>query len=294
MRFYAIFFIVMCCAMPLLAQQCSYTKVAFTGKYVAEIYSIKIDNGQILNDSVLQSVKSFDDRNYIVEVVEKEGIKEQNIYDKEGNVLVHTAYYYDRDPMASTKSEYEYVNSLLHSTTQFNWQHKSWVKENKALNTYKFNKKGQVIQETRKGEDGTKFFDAYTTYNPNYKLRKPYYDKYSNLQLPGSIETAVVIDGDTMHYNCYNFDAEGRVLQFIYAHRDRSPSTTHNYEYDSAGREIAYNYTVGTRFASRHEFEYDNDGRIIKESEWKSTTDKGLVLVKKLHYHYVSLSNDKK
>lgn len=283
--------ITMCFANPLLAQQWSYADVKFEGKYVAEVYTMKVENGQLQNDSVLTSVKSFDDRNYVVEEVEKEGLRERNVYNENGGILVSTAYYYDRTPMAVRKTEYEYVDGLQHSTTYYDWANKAWVKEDKTINTYKFNKKGRVIQETLVNEAGEKYFDAYTTYDPKYKPVKPYYDEFGNLHLPGSKETAVVMEGDTMHFNCYEHDANGKVLRFTYKHKDRSTNTAYSYEYDTAGHVIAYNYTTGTRFDSRNEFKYNSDGRLIIERKLVPGANDELVLVEELHYHYLSHFN---
>lgn len=275
-------------ANPLLAQQWSYANIKFEGKYVAEVYAMKIENAQVLNDSVLVCVKSFDDRNYVVEEVEKEGLRERNVYNEEGGILLRTAYYYDRKPMAARKTEYEYANGLQSSTTYYDWKDKAWVRENKTTNTYKFNKKGQVIQETLNGGSGEKYFDAYTTYDSKYKPAKPYYDELGNLHLPGSKETAVVMEGDTMHFNCYEYDADGKVLQFTYKHQDRSTNTAHSYEYNAEGKEVASNYTSGTRFDSRYEYEYNSDGRLIIERKLAPVTNDELVLVEELHYHYLA------
>jgi len=288
------FSITICFANPLLAQQWSYAKVKFEGQYVAEVYTMKVETGQLTNDSVLSSVKSFDDRNYVVEEVEKEGLRERNVYDSEGRILIRTAYYNDRKPMAARKTENEYVNGLQSSTTYYDWKNKAWLKGDKTLNTYKFNKKGQVIQETLVNEAGKKYFDAYTTYDPKYKLVKPYYDKFGNLHLPGGKEIAVVMDADTMHFNCYEHDATGKVLQFIYKYKDRSTNAAYSYEYDAAGRLIAYNYTSGTRFDSRNEFEYNSDGRLIVERELVPGANDELVLVEELHYHYLLKLNKEK
>ncbi len=279
---------------PLQAQQWDYKQIEFTGKHIAEVYSMKIENNSILNDSLLIYVKSFNDQNYVVEEVEKEGIRERNIYDEEGKILLNNSYYNDREPITVTKTEYEYLNGLRHSISYYDWVDNGWLKREKIVYTYKLNQKGQVIEETLENEDGEKGYDAYTIYEPDYKPIKPYFDKFGNQILPGSTETKIVIENDINHYNIYKFNTEGKVIQFIHANNDKSPSSTYDYEYDLAGREIAYNYTSGTNFNSRNEYEYSNDGRIIKERKWDFNTDKGLMLVKELHYHYIVVDNNKK
>lgn len=286
-----ILFFIICCQTPLQAQQWDYSQIKFTGKYVAEVYSMRIENNSILNDSLLICVKSFNDKNYLVEEVEKEGIIERNIYDKDGKRLLNTSYFYDRTPIDVTKTEYQYINGLSHSITYYKRINNNFLKRDKILYSYKFNQKGQVIEETLKNEAGEKNYDSYTIYDPKYKPIKPYFDKFGNQILPGSIETKVVIKGNISHYNLYKFNAEGRVIQYIHANKDKAPSDTYDYEYDLVGREIAYNYTTGSNFNSRHEFEYNNDGRIIKEREWKLDTNKELVLVEEIHYHYILINN---
>ncbi len=284
--------ITICFTNPLLAQQWSYANVKFEGQYVAEVYTMKVENGQLTNDSVLSSVKSFDDRNYVVEEVEKEGLNSVNIYNEDGALHTDINFYHDRTPVAARKCIRKFKNGLVASSTLYKKVKGDWIKKDQDFYTYKFNSKGQVVEESMKGSDGTINYNAYTTYDPKYKPVKPYYDEFGNLHLPGSKETAVVMEGDTMHFNCYEHDAEGKVLRFTYKHKDRSTNTAYSYEYDAAGHVIAYNYTTGTRFDSRNEFKYNSDGRLIIERKLVPGANDELVLVEELHYHYISDLNE--